>query len=595
MFLTLTRFRRRPASGASLKTLLRHRVAALKVGLLALLLAATPPALAAAERTIRKDIDQDGRADQIAHYDADGGLLLLEVDSNKDGVMDRFQHYKGPELTRVEGDLDHDGLVDIKDYYEKGRRYRQEQLDRRGRIRQRALFDEDDNPLTVARDTTTDGRLDTEWQYKAGEIVTARRDADGDGQTDIWNAYDAGKPVSTRVDHDGDGQPDDEVRLGDEVRHGEAVGYDAAGRPLDQGSPQADSVSVAPHRQSTDTVERIHRLDRNNDGRPDVTTWLDGDIRRRQVQDTNFDGRDDLFFTFDEKGLPAKAEADTRHDGRINLIRIFAGELPLKDRLDTDNDGRLDTVVEYEEGRMVRQTRDKNQDGRPDLHFWFDRNGQRRKAESDSDFDGSIDTRYFYTADTLQKLERDSDGDGVPEMRLFYHGKGKRKLLSDKDRDGHFETIQWYAVAGWEQVIEEDRNRDGFAERRTYYLEGRPARREQDRNADGRMERVEWLNAAKQVTDRRDWPAGDGIANIIWPVGDDGRPYERTRDENANGRTDTWEYYSAQRLVARVKDRNHDGRPDSWALFAPSEDSVTLIEKRSDDDYDGVPDTGTLE
>lgn len=597
MFLAYTRSRRQPPtlsrSGAP-----RHLLAPiLWASLLTLIFTTALPQAAAAEaeRILRKDLDRDGQVDQVAHFGADGKLRLLEVDSNNDGIMDRFQHYQGPELTRVEGDLDNDGLIDIKDYYEHGRRRRQELLNADGGVRQRARFDEDDSPLSVSQDTTTDGHLDTEWQYERGQIVTARRDTDGDGQADLWNAYKAGKPVSARVDLDGDGQPDDEVRYNEEVRYG------AAGRLLTKGSPETDSVALASQRQTTvtaaakDTAEGIHRQDRNNDGQTDVTTWLAGGIRRRQAQDTNFDGRDDLFFTFDDKGQLVKAEVDTRHDGEINLIRTFAGDLPLKDRLDTDNDGRLDTVVDYEKGRMVRQTRDKNQDGQPDLRFWFDRDGRRRKAESDSDFDGSVDTRYYYAAGDLQKMERDSDGDGNPEMRLFYRAKMKYKLLNDTDKDGHLETTQWYTVAGWEQVVEVDRNLDGVAETRTYYLDGRPVRREQDRNGDGRLERLEWLDASQRVIDHRDWPTGEGVANLIWPKGDDGHPFEKTRDTNADGKPDIWEYFSTQRLVARVEDRNHDGRADNWAFFAPSGESVTLIEKRRDDDYDGIPDTSTLE
>jgi antitoxin component YwqK of YwqJK toxin-antitoxin module len=588
-----------PLPGAS-----RHRRApALWTGLVAFIFLTSLGQTAAAEskRIIRKDLDRDGQVDQVAHFGVDGKLRLLEVDSNDDGIMDRFQHYRGTELTRVEGDLDDDGLIDIKDYYEHGRRHRQELLNADGEVRQRARFDEDDTPLNVAQDTTTDGHLDTEWQYEGGQIVTARRDTDGDGKTDIWNTYEAGKPVSARVDRDGDGQPDDEVPYDEKVRYNQEVRYDEAAQPIENGAPETGSVVLASQQQATpkaaakDTAEGIHRLDRNNDGQPDVTTWLKDGIRRRQAQDTNFDGRDDLIFTFDDKGQLAKAEVDTRHDGEINLVRTFAGDLPLKDRLDTDNDGRLDTVVDYEGGRMVHQTRDKNQDGRPDLQFWFDREGRRRKAESDSDFDGSVDTRYYYAAGDLQKMERDSDGDGNPEMRLFYRAKIKYKLLNDTDRDGHLETTQWYTVAGWEQVVEVDRNLDGVAETRTYYLDGRPVRREQDRNGDGRLERLEWLDANQRVIDHRDWPAGEGVANLIWPKGDDGRPFEKARDTNADGKPDIWEYFSTQRLVARVEDRNHDGRADNWAFFAPSGESVALIEKRRDDDYDGIPDTTTLE
>jgi antitoxin component YwqK of YwqJK toxin-antitoxin module len=566
-----------------------------------------------AERIVRRDFDHDGRVDQVAHYDAKGKLRLLEVDSNGNGIMDRFQHYDGAEMTRVEGDLDDDGHIDIADYYDKGRRSRQERLGPDGQVRQRAIFDEADHPLSVAQDTTTDGHLDTEWQYERGKIVSARRDTDGDGRADLWNAYEKGQGVRVQVDRDKDGEPDDEIVLEGEASSGESseegtfsedrvhedeVHIDADGNPhpdevSDAGTALAASPENAPVPMSHQ--ERILRQDRNNDGRTDVTTWIAAGILQRQTQDTNFDGQDDLFYTFNDVGHLAKAEVDTRHDGKISLIRIFADEQPLKDRIDSNNDGRLDTVVDYENGRMVHQTRDENQDGRPDIQFWFDRDERRRKVESDSDFDGRIDTRYLYVHGDLRQMERDSDGNGIPEMRIFYKDHKKKKLLSDQNQDGRFETVQWYAVSGWEQVVEVDRNQDGFAELRTYYLDDRPVRRDQDRNSNGRIERIEWLNAAGSVTKHRDWPADQGVANIIWPVGDDGQPYAKTRDSDGDGQPDIWEQYSGQHLVARMKDRNKDGRQDLWELFAPAGDRSVLIEKRLDDDFDGTPDESSLE
>jgi antitoxin component YwqK of YwqJK toxin-antitoxin module len=597
MSATLSRFVPTQLLRPNLKWTFSHRALGL-TGLLLLAIALSQPKLASAERIVRKDIDQDGHVDQVAHYDNRGKLLLLELDSNGDGVMDRFQHYKGPELTRVEGDLDDDGKIDVKDFYEKGRRRLQEQLDPSGKVRQRARFDDQDNPLSVAQDTTTDGRLDTEWRYEHGQIVTAQHDTDGDGKADIWNAYRNGKAVSAQVDKDNDGQPDSEIII--DTENAPTEGFlvedaDIEGASANAGgiiTLRSDNSPIPTDLTNADATERILRQDRNNDGQPDVTTWLVAGVRKRQTQDTNFDGRDDLTFTFNAEGLLVKAEVDTRHDGKINLIRTFDKEVPLKDHLDSDNDGRLDTTVDYENGRMVRQTRDKNQDGQPDIMFWFDRQELRRKVESDSDFNGSIDTRYFYEDGDLRQMDRDEDGNGIPEMRIYYRDKEKKKLLNDKNQDGHFETIQWYAVAGWEQVVEVDRDGDGFADERTYFQDGRPARREQDSNADGLLERVEWLNNDKHVSDRRNWPPGKGVLNIIWPVDDTGQPHAKASDSNGDGQPDTWEHFSNQHRVARIVDRNLDGRPDAWEIFAPD---GHLVEKRLDDDYDGIPDTSTLE
>ncbi|MFP4446579.1 MAG: hypothetical protein ACLFPD_10090, partial [Desulfosudaceae bacterium] len=74
------------------------------VVLLGGLLIGSSPALSR-DRQVSKDLDQDGRIDQIVFFDQQGKITRLEKDSDGDGTMDQFQYYRDEHLNRVERDL----------------------------------------------------------------------------------------------------------------------------------------------------------------------------------------------------------------------------------------------------------------------------------------------------------------------------------------------------------------------------------------------------------------------------------------------------------------------------------------------------------
>ena len=76
------------------------------------------PATARAEnRIVKRDTNEDGKIDQIAHFTEDGKISKLEIDNNGDGTMDRFQYYENEEIIRAERDDDYDRRVDTWDYF----------------------------------------------------------------------------------------------------------------------------------------------------------------------------------------------------------------------------------------------------------------------------------------------------------------------------------------------------------------------------------------------------------------------------------------------------------------------------------------------
>ena len=54
----------------------------------------------ARENVVRRDMDKDGKIDQIAHFDRRGKLIRFKIDSDADGFMDRFQYYEKEQIIK---------------------------------------------------------------------------------------------------------------------------------------------------------------------------------------------------------------------------------------------------------------------------------------------------------------------------------------------------------------------------------------------------------------------------------------------------------------------------------------------------------------
>lgn len=89
--------------------------------MMALIILFLPVSALAKHNSVKRDTNKDGKIDQIAHLDKDGKITKLEVDSNADGIMDKFQYYKKGEIIRVERDTNYDQKIDTWDYFEQGK------------------------------------------------------------------------------------------------------------------------------------------------------------------------------------------------------------------------------------------------------------------------------------------------------------------------------------------------------------------------------------------------------------------------------------------------------------------------------------------
>jgi len=173
-------------------------------GTLSLIMPGSP---LAKEDVVKKDSDKDGKIDQIAHFDKRGKIIKLEIDSNSDEIMDRFQYYEQEEVKGVERDTNYDQKIDAWDYFEAGKRTRHERASTEtGQVNQIIKFDAEERPLKIQKDTTGDGLFDSIYHFKEGSISHSTKDMDGDGKVNVWQTYRDDKLLERRVDENGDGR-----------------------------------------------------------------------------------------------------------------------------------------------------------------------------------------------------------------------------------------------------------------------------------------------------------------------------------------------------------------------------------------------------
>ncbi len=113
---------------------------------------------------VERDLNADGKVDVREYYDAEGNLEKQVIDLDFDGKPDVVLYFEKGQLVRKEYAFGFDGKPHAWSYYEKNRLVRKE------------------------RDENGDGKVDY-WEYwENGEIDRIGIDLDGDGKVDKWES-----------------------------------------------------------------------------------------------------------------------------------------------------------------------------------------------------------------------------------------------------------------------------------------------------------------------------------------------------------------------------------------------------------------------
>jgi hypothetical protein len=159
--------------------------------------------------------------------------------------------------------------------------------------------------------------------------------------------------------------------------------------------PPPDSPErVTPsYNAGTGRLEKI-TYDRNGDGRPDASAYMDGTRITRAELDEDFDGRFDRWEFYAGAGASraaavlARVEQATRPDGRVSRWETYAdGQLASAEE-DTDGDGRPDKWETWEAGALRSMALDPAGRGTPDRRLVYPPDGSEPRLEVDPDGTG---------------------------------------------------------------------------------------------------------------------------------------------------------------------------------------------------------------
>ncbi len=155
-----------------------------------------------------------------AYYDRWGRLERIERDSNNDGKVDQISHHAGqknPAL--VEVDSDFDGHIDRWEYYQPDGKLVKIGATRQGGAPDTWVFT-DDKGQVVRReyDDDRDGRVDRVEEISNGRVTWSQVDSDRDGKIDRWQLWAQGRLAAEDLDTDGDGRPDRRILYGSDGR-----------------------------------------------------------------------------------------------------------------------------------------------------------------------------------------------------------------------------------------------------------------------------------------------------------------------------------------------------------------------------------------
>lgn len=194
-------------------------------------------------------------------------------------------------------------------------------------------------------------------------------------------------------------------------------------------SPESSTTKGTYDPQTGQLIQITH--DRNQNGRADTWTRMEGARPISSQLDTNEDGVIDRWEEYDTQGQlaragwtrqaspdPAKPVADTwlypSTDGKTSRIEY----------LDTDNDGnQAVTRREFYEGeRLARVEEDKDGDDVVDQWETWE-GGALKYAEFDEGRDGKPDRRFTYNKGALVLIESAPDAAGVYTRRVVPGGR----------------------------------------------------------------------------------------------------------------------------------------------------------------------------
>ena len=151
---------------------------------------------------------QDQRV-QPTYDKATGKLSQLTVDAAKDGKPNITSYMDGTKFLRIEIDSNEDGKIDRWEYYGADQKLERVGFSRAndGKVDAWAFQGPDGAVARVDVSTKRDGKVTRTEFYEKGALARAEEDTDADGRIDKWEQYESGALVSVSFDTTKSGKP----------------------------------------------------------------------------------------------------------------------------------------------------------------------------------------------------------------------------------------------------------------------------------------------------------------------------------------------------------------------------------------------------
>jgi len=151
------------------------------------------------------DRNQDRVADVVTLFYPSGQPRQIEIDSNLDGMVERWESYDVQRrLVKVASSRRSPGRPDLWEYFNSSGRVQKREVDENG----------DDRPDRIEL-------------FAEGQLVRVEIDGDAEGRMDRWQEWRSGRLWAEALDTDGDGEPDRRIRFGP---NGDVIGMERLGR-----------------------------------------------------------------------------------------------------------------------------------------------------------------------------------------------------------------------------------------------------------------------------------------------------------------------------------------------------------------------------
>ena len=155
------------------------------------------------------DRGAESRRVEAKYDEASGKLRQLTVDAEKDGKPNITSYMDGTRFIRIEIDSDEDGKIDRWEYYGEDQKVERVGFSRAndGKPDAWAFQTPDGSIARLEVSTKRNGKPNRTEFYEQGSLARAEEDTDGDGKIDKWETYAGGALTTVSFDMTRSGKP----------------------------------------------------------------------------------------------------------------------------------------------------------------------------------------------------------------------------------------------------------------------------------------------------------------------------------------------------------------------------------------------------